>query len=243
MRELTITIDDGGMHPAVNSAIQKCIESGAVNRISIMATGNSFADASMMAMMGSIRVAAHLDCCQGPFLLKESSFPESFVAWHKLGDSLAESVKREWAAQIEMVLSTGGVVTALDSHKHLHNLPALHDVIISLAKDYGIRTVRSAVLPDKLMRFPAGLKLNNLGVDLKKKIEAAGLVTTDRMLGFGKAGKINKKYLSKYTSLCKDGTTEVVMHPATENIWSSGQPEELKLMTSDWFGDWCKGKS
>ncbi len=243
MRELTVTIDDGGMHPEVNAAIQKCIEAGNVNRISIMATGSGYAEASMMAMMGGIRVAAHLDCCQGPFLLKESKFPESFSAWMKSADSLAESVKNEWAAQIEAILSTGGVVTALDSHRHLHNLPALQNVIISLAKEYGIRTIRSAVLPDKYMRFPAGIKLNSLGCELKEKLESEGLVTTDRMLGFGKAGKINSKYLGKFTSLCSEGTTEVVMHPATGKVWSSGQPGELELITSEWFGEWCRGKN
>ncbi len=243
MREVIVTIDDGGMHPAVNAAIQRCIETGSVNRVSIMATGASFAEASMMAMMGGVRVAAHLDCIQGPFLLKESKFPESFAAWLKSGDSLADAVKKEWSAQIETILSTGGVVTALDSHQHLHNLPALQEVITSLASEYGVRTVRSAVLPDKMMRFPSGLKLNSLGCDLKEILETKGLVTSDRMLGFGKAGKINKKYLKKFTSLCSEGTTEVVMHPATENVWSSGQPGELELMTSEWFGDWCRGKN
>ncbi|MCP4647286.1 MAG: ChbG/HpnK family deacetylase [bacterium] len=242
MRELTITIDDGGMHPAVNTAIQKCIDSGNVNRISIMGTGSLFTEASVMAMMSGVRIAAHLDCCQGPFLLEESNFPDSFSSWLKSADSLAESVKKEWSAQIVRILSTGGVVTALDSHRHLHHIPALQDVIVSLASEYGIRTIRSAVLPDKYMRFPAGIKLNSLGTDFKKKLESEGLITADRMLGFGKSGKINRKYLAKFTSLCSDGTTEVVMHPATENVWSSGQPGELELITSEWFGNWCRGK-
>ncbi|MCK5785307.1 MAG: ChbG/HpnK family deacetylase [Candidatus Sabulitectum sp.] len=243
MRELTVTIDDGGMHPAINAAVQKCIESGNVNRVSIMATGGSFAEASTMALMGNLRVAAHLDCCRGPFLLRGSDFPESFTSWYKSAETLAYSVKKEWSAQIEKILATGGVITALDSHRHLHNLPALQDIIISLAKDYGIRTVRSAVLPDKYMRFPAGLKLNSLGGELKANLESNGLVTTDRMLGFGRAGKINRRYLNKFTTLCGEGTTEVVMHPATENVWSSGQPGELELITSEWFGDWCSSKS
>jgi predicted glycoside hydrolase/deacetylase ChbG (UPF0249 family) len=243
MRELTVTVDDGGLHSAVNGALQKCIESGNVQRVSIIATGSEFSQASMIGMMGGLKVAAHLDCCQGPFLLKESVFPDSFSVWLKAADSLAESVRNEWAAQIENILSTGGVVTALDSHRHLHHIKALQKVIVSLAKEYGIRTVRSAVLPDKYMRFPAGIKLNSLGCQLRLKLLSEGLVTSDRMLGFGKAGKITKEYLSKYTSLCRDGFTEVVMHPATEKLWSSGQPAELELITSEWFGRWCRGIS
>ena len=242
MREIVVTIDDGGMHSAVNSAIQKCIDTGNVSRISIMSTGKMFAEASMMAMMSGVRVAAHLDCCQGPFLLEKSVFPDSFSGWLKSADSLKDAVREEWSAQIVRILSTGGVITALDSHKHLHHIPALQEVIISLATEYGIRTVRSAVLPDKYMRFPAGLKLNSLGCNLKEKLEAQNLVTSDRMLGFGKSGKITRKYLSKFTSLCSEGSTEIVMHPATEKVWSSGQPGELELITSEWFGDWCRGK-
>lgn len=242
MREVTVTIDDGGMHPAVNQAIAKCIASGNVNRLGIMATGPVFSEAIVMAMVGGVRMAAHLDCCQGPFLLEKSEFPKPFGTWLKSAGSLAASVKDEWSAQIEKILSSGGVVTALDSHRHLHHVPELQDVIIALAKEYGIRTVRTAVLPDKMMRFPAGLKLNSLGNELSQRLSEEGLVTSDRMLGFGKAGKVSRKYLSKYTDLCADGFTEVVMHPAVETVWSKGQPEELDLILSEWFGTWCRGK-
>ncbi len=242
MREVTVTIDDGGMHPAVNKAIEKCLVSGNVSRIGIMATGPVFSEAIVMAMVGGIRMAAHLDCCQGPFLLEKSNFPESFATWMRSAGSLAAAVKDEWSAQIEKILSSGGVVTALDSHRHLHHVPELQDVIIALAKEYGVSTVRTAVLPDKMMRFPSGLKLNSLGTQLKQRLSGEGLVTSDRMLGFGRSGKINRKYLGKFTDLCSDGFTEVVMHPAVEEVWSRGQPDELDLILSEWFGTWCRGK-
>ncbi|MFA6619434.1 MAG: ChbG/HpnK family deacetylase [Candidatus Neomarinimicrobiota bacterium] len=240
MREITVTIDDGGMHPAVNAALEKCIASGNVNRVSVMANGPCFSEAVMSAMAGGVRLAAHLDCCQGPFLLKKSSFPASFKGWLKATAGMAEAVKDEWSAQIERILSSGGVITSLDSHKHLHHIPVLQDVIVSLAGEYGVRTIRTAVLPDRMMRFPAGLKLNSLGESLRKKVLAAGLSTTDRMLGFGKAGKITGRYLKRFTGQCSEGTTEIVMHPATEKVWSKGQPAELALIVSDWFGDWCR---
>lgn len=242
MREITVTIDDGGMHSAVNEAIERCMPTGNVSRLSVMATGEFFSEAVMTAMAGGLRLAAHLDCCQGPFLLEKSEFPDSFGSWLKSAGDLSDRVRDEWSAQIERILSSGGLVTALDSHRHLHHIPALQDVIISLAGEYGIRTVRSAVLPDKMLRFPSGLKLNSLGEKLRERLIDEGLVTTDRMLGFGRSGKITAKYLRKYTDECSQGTTEVVMHPSTENIWSKGQTGELELILSDWFGDWCRGK-
>ena len=243
MREITVTIDDGGMHQAVNEAIRRCMPSGNVNRVSVMATGEHLEEAVALAMAGGLRLSAHLDCCQGPFLLEGSDFPDSFASWLKASADLAEKVRNEWSAQIERILATGGVVTALDSHRHLHHVPALQDVIISLAREYGVRTLRTAVLPDKLMRFPSGLKLNSLGEGLRTALAEKGLVTTDRMLGFGRSGRINAKYLGKYSSACSQGATEVVMHPATEEVWSAGQPGELELIMSDWFGEWCRGKA
>jgi len=242
MREITVTIDDGGMHPAVNTAIEACIASGNVSRVGIMATGPVFSEAVMMTMGGSVRLSAHLDCCRGPFLLERSEFPGSFTAWLKSASALSSRVRDEWSAQIERILSSGGLITALDSHRHLHHIPALQDVMIAVAAEYGIRTVRTAVLPDKMKRFPSGLKLNSLALELKGRLAEKGLVTTDRMLGFGRAGRINRKYLEKYSKNCMEGTTELVMHPAAEEVWSKKQPDELSLILSDWFGDWCRGK-
>lgn len=243
MREVTVTIDDGGMHPAVNAAIDTCIPSGNIGRVSIMATGPCYAEAIMSTMAGGVRLGAHLDCCQGPFLLPESDFPGSFAAWLKSAEALSAKVRKEWSAQIEKILSTGGVVTALDSHRHMHHIPALQDVIISLAGEYGIRTVRSAVLPDRFSRFPAGLKLNSLGKDLQERLRGEGFVTADRMLGFGRAGRITLKYLKKHAGDCAEGTTEMVMHPATEEVWSAGQTGELELILSREFGEWCENKN
>jgi hypothetical protein len=87
MRELTVTVDDGGLHSAVNGALQKCIESGNVQRVSIIATGSEFSQASMIGMMGGLKVAAHLDCCQGPFLLKRTF--SLLEAWSLLSTAIA----------------------------------------------------------------------------------------------------------------------------------------------------------
>ncbi len=155
MREVTVTIDDGGMHPAVNAAIDRCIPRET-------SKGEHHGNRSLLCRShnehhgGRCQTGAHLDCCQGPFLLPESDFPQSFAAWLKSAEALSARVRKEWSAQIEKILSTGGLITALDSHRHMHHIPALQDVMISLAGEYGIRTVRSAVLPDRFSRFPPG---------------------------------------------------------------------------------------
>lgn len=242
MREIIVTVDDGGMHPAVNAALERCIPTGNVHRVSVMATGETCSEAVAVTMAGGLKLAAHLDCCRGPFLLSGSDFPDSFGKWLRASEELAGKVRAEWAAQIEKILAAGGLITAMDSHRHLHHIPALSRVIISLAEEYGIHSVRSAVLPDRLMRFPSGIKLDSMGKAFREKLLSAGLYTTDRMLGFGRSGKVSEKYLRKYSGACEEGSTELVMHPAVEPVWSRGQTGELELIMSDWFGEWCAEK-
>lgn len=237
MRPLTVTIDDGGLSNAVNRAAALCMAAGVVNRFSIIPTGPCVPAACELAMSRGVAVSAHLDCCSGPFLLPESCFPKGFTTWAVNAGRMAPVVRREWCAQIERLLGLGAMVTNLDSHRHLHHLPALRDVFIDIARDYRIGTVRAAVLPDRMRRFPLGILLHGLGVSLSEMASGAGLSSATWMLGFGASGRVGRKYLEKYMKTAGGEDMELVMHPATEAVWSPGQPGELKLMLSEWFAE------
>jgi hypothetical protein len=70
------------------------------------------------------------------------------------------------------------------------------------------------------------------------------------MFGFGRAGRVDRRYLESVeerlgrADLPKGTEAELVVHPALEPVWSRGQPKELELLTSDWYGEWsdrCRG--
>lgn len=237
MTQVTVTIDDGGKNDAVNRAAALCMDAGVVSRFSIIPTGARVPAACELAMSRGVAVSVHLDCCSGPFLLPESRFPEGFAAWALNAARMAPLVRREWSAQIESLLGLGAMVTSLDSHRHLHHLPGLMGVFIDIAREYRIGTVRAAVLPDRMRRYPLGVFLHRLGVRLAETASSAGLSSATWMLGFGDSGRVGRDYLEKYMKTAEGENMELVMHPATESVWSPGQPGELELMLSDWFAE------
>ncbi len=237
--KVLVTIDDAGMAAGVNSAAEILLPRGVVHCLSIMATGPALPRAVELALNNDVAVSVHLNCVQPPFLV-EDGFPGSHSAWLIKGGKFAEKVRNEWRSQIEKILSTGLAVSGLDSHQHLHNTAGLREVILDLAEEYGIGTVRGAVLPDRF-RKPSCFILDILGRKLVRSAVIRGIGTPDLMLGFSKSGNVTRSYLERIEgSIEGEGVAELVMHPATTPVWTSTQTDELELMRSEWFAEWLK---
>jgi len=237
--KVLVTIDDLGMAAGVNSGAEILLSRGVVHCLSIMATGPELSGAIKLARDYDIAVSVHLNCVQPPFLI-ENGFPGSHFAWFRKGRKYAEKVRNEWRSQIEKVLSTGLLVSRLDSHQHVHNAAGLREVILDLAVEYEIGAVRAAVLPERL-HAPSCFILDMLGRKLVRSALSRGIKTPDLMLGFSKSGNVSMEYLKSINgSIEGAGVAELVMHPASIPVWASTQTDELALMRSDWFAEWLK---
>ena len=234
-----VTVDDLGMAESVNSGARILLSEGVIDCLSIMATGPAVREAVELAGGSDTSVSVHLNCVQPPFLLG-GDFPDSHFTWFRNGSKLAAKVEDEWRCQIENILSAGIAVTRLDSHQHIHNANGLREVILGLAEEYGIGAVRAAVLPDK-WKSASGFILDRLGRKLAKEAAGRSISTPDLMLGFPQSGNVSLKYLESLEKhLERDGTAELVMHPATETVWVSTQIDELELMRSERFAKWLR---
>jgi len=231
-----VTIDDGGMHESITPAIEACAARGVVDCVSILPTGVAAGEACRAARAADVAISVHLNCIQPPFL-GSNAFPGTVSRWIVSASLLAEQVRVEWTRQIEMILDMGAMVTGLDSHRHLHHLPALRGIALDLADEYGIGTIRAAVLPDRFSR-PSGPFLHWLGKRLEVLAGERGLKTPEWMLGFSCSGGVSREYLERNGKRITCGECEIVMHPAIRPVWSNGQPEELELMLSEWFVKW-----
>jgi predicted glycoside hydrolase/deacetylase ChbG (UPF0249 family) len=229
---LCVTIDDAGMHPGIASAAVLCAEAGTVDRLSVAGSSDGAAEACRIARDSGLEVSAHLVATEEP-LLTTRAVSRAAIALG--GSATAGRLRAEWSAQIDRLLSLGARVTGLDSHGHVHHLPAAAGVVIGLASSYGIPLVRSAVLPDPLSR-PGGALLHILALSFSRRARAAGLSTTDSVAGFGVSGHLTRAYLERLR--LPPGLTELVTHPSGTPVWSPGQPGELSLMTSEWFREW-----
>ncbi|MBN1433169.1 ChbG/HpnK family deacetylase [Candidatus Fermentibacterales bacterium] len=237
MRMIHVNVDDAGLSPGVTSAIERCAAAGRMHGASILATGSHVEEAARAVAGSGVSVAAHLDCLQGPFLTG-ADLPGSALAW-AAGAGDVELLRREWGAQIERLLGLGLEVSRLDSHRHAHHLPRLRGPFLSLAMEYRIERVRCAILPDWWMR-PGGILLNSLGKRLARAARSLGMTTPDSLLGFGRSGRVDRAYLQGMTPRLRHGTVELAMHPSASADWSPGQPGELDLMMSSWFGEWLE---
>ncbi|MFO8183013.1 MAG: ChbG/HpnK family deacetylase [Candidatus Aegiribacteria sp.] len=235
--KLMVTLDDLGISPGVNSSAAELIPLGVVDCLSIMPTGPEFAGAVELASSSDAAVSVHLNCIEPPFLTG-TGFPSSQGVWFFRGKSFVDEVREEWRRQIERVLAGGLMVTRLDSHQHIHHVPGLRELILELAGEYGISSIRSAVLPDRWRSLEA-LTLDRLGRKLARMASSAGISTPDAMMGFTAAGSVSAEYLRYMENSTRGGgTAELVMHPSIEPEWSLYQPEEHRLMGSEWFREW-----
>lgn len=68
-------------------------------------------------------------------------------------------IQAEWSAQIERIMACGIRVTHLDSHQHLHALPGIARLTVTLARYYHIPFVRVPI-EDRVL--PRSLSLHDL---------------------------------------------------------------------------------
>jgi predicted glycoside hydrolase/deacetylase ChbG (UPF0249 family) len=140
----------------VNRAVAEAWERGILTSATLMVNMPAFEDAVRVARAHpSLGVGVHLNLTSGTPVAAAGSVPALTGPegrFSPLGTvlkrlSLAQldlaQVEVELAAQIERALAAGIAVTHLDSHHHVHSHPALHGLVIGLARRYGIRAVRS----------------------------------------------------------------------------------------------------
>lgn len=233
---LFVNFDDAGISTPVNAALQKCIDFGCIHGASILPTGKYMQEACSLLADTELNIAVHLDALEGPFL-SGVLFPHTPAQWIFAEKKNRLPVRDEWHRQIDIILSTGMEISRLDSHRHLHHLPGLREIILDLAEEYGISWVRAARLPDRFLR-PAGFFLDYLASDLQREAQIRGIFTSSSVLGFSRAGRITKKYLQRWNKSITDGMTELIFHPSEVNEWASGQIDELNILLSKWFLDW-----
>lgn len=237
--KVSVTVDDLGISDAVNASAERLAETGVVERMSVLASGRELDGAIGIALASGVEVSAHLNCIQPPFLAEEE-LPSSPLAWLVHSGRLSKRAENEWRAQIRKLLDSGVSPSRLDSHRHIHHTGPLRRVIVDLALEFGIPSVRAAVLPER-WDGPRCFLLDMMGRKLRKLAETSGIRTDDLMLGFPVSGNLTMEYLrSTEKRISGPGSAELVTHPSLEPVWSAAQPEEHGLLESDRFRKWIE---
>jgi hypothetical protein len=151
MRRLIINADELGLCESTNEAIEACHRFGTVSSTSVIVNMWDFAGAARVARDNPrLGIGAHLNLTDGkpvappaevPTLVgSEGRFHRRPELFRRLiaGRISMGDVRREWTAQLQRLDDTGFELTHLDSHEHVHGVPALSRVLFDLAGRRGL---------------------------------------------------------------------------------------------------------
>ena len=254
MKNLIVNADDFGRHELINSAVEKACREGCLKSATIMAGGKFFDDAVEVARRNeNLGVGIHFTLANGFPILPPEKIPsriffENYVVFLKKflqGKISLEEIKSELAAQLEKVQRTGLKLTHFDSHQHLHHIPGIIEIVLDLAETAGIKAMRVANTKifdgelDSIGKFVGRLGLSSLAKFAAHKAHKKNFATPEHFAGIVAGESVSENFLENLILNLRDGTTEVMLHPGTDNKilqdyceWNHDFEEELNAVTS-----------
>lgn len=175
MLELIINADDFGASPGINRAVAVAHRDGVLNSASLMVNAPYAAEAVRLAAgLPGLKVGVHLnltaqaghrclaDPREAPLLARPNGvLRRGFFGLLLLSllrpAALRRQAEVEMRAQVEKARTDGVVIAHLDSHRHVHMIPALFGVARRLQAEYGVSRLRDVNESLAATRRAAGL--------------------------------------------------------------------------------------
>lgn len=136
-------------------------------------------------------------------------------------------IECELRAQIEKVLADGVTLDHVNSHQHVHMIPAIFRVACRLAREYGVPAIRlvrelpytaggfrRAVQPLVNSNLIKHLLLNRFARQNEAVAREYALPTTDYFVGVAYASNMSRRTVLAGLAAVPCGSVEVLLHPA-----------------------------
>lgn len=251
-KKLVINADDYGMTLPISRGILKACAAGAVLSTSAMANSPDF-DAAMDEI---VSVHAHPDIGfhatltwgrpvldakevptlvdhEGRFLPKAQLFKRALL--RKIS---ADEVYRELYAQCEKLAKRWPDISHMDGHHHVHTFPVVRKAAERVAREFGIRFIRS---PQEGAWSPWHRALvkrwtvKSFSASRPAYWRGRGFLSTDHFGGFslGAGNDLKKRWLETLSKL-PSGTSEIMVHPGYESesgdSYNAGREVEIEVL-------------
>jgi chitin disaccharide deacetylase len=236
---LIINADDFGLTPGINRAIAELHQAGALTSTTLMATGQAFDDAVVMARANpTLGVGCHIVLTDGvpvsppqtiPTLLGPDgkTFRPSLVDFIQAllrGKITEDDIQREALAQIQKLRLAGIDVTHIDTHKHTHLFPAVARPLLQVAERCSVRAIRHPFEKDWSLALGHGKRIRRLQVKLlgglktsferQPQVRTGHVLTTDGTIGITATGDLYSETLREILHATPpEGTFELCCHP------------------------------
>jgi predicted glycoside hydrolase/deacetylase ChbG (UPF0249 family) len=242
-RKLIINADDFGLTKGVNLAVSECAEAEVLRSATLMPNGEAYDDAVKTAkrlrgfgfgihfVLSGLRPvlpACKLHGLAGPDGLLPSD-PVGLLTKIVRRRSLIDDIRKELFAQAEKVFASGLSITHFDSHKHVHIIPVVLDIMIEIARRFSVTAMRNPFEAEGALRFFNDVEKSERTKFLKQYAEArastvwrpyfrarvrrAGIQTPAVLYGVSPTGFINEKVVRRICRMMKPGVSELMIHP------------------------------
>jgi len=239
MKSIIINADDFGLSRSINRGIIQAYKEGVLTSSSLLVNMPGFEDAvNLIKDNPGLDIGLHINFFRGrPVMPPDKTATITDAKGFFLQDVFSIATKiyqrrislkeleAECEAQIKMALDKGINITHLDSEKHLHLISHVYNIVVKLAKKYGINKIRNINEYPYISRFLLNGKhifnsslcktaiLQLLSMCRKKINSLNSIKTADYSFGLWDSGSMT---LSKYKRLFEhlaNGTTEILCHP------------------------------
>jgi len=143
--------DDLGLNVSVNQAILQCFKYSYINSASLLTNTPGFEEAVQLIHQNPcmINIGIHVNLAEGcPLTKVNPNFLTADGNWdlQKTGKLLnilsardKQGILQEIHAQVDRAVSHNVPVSHIDSHHHLHTIPALNNLFLQVAQHYNLR--------------------------------------------------------------------------------------------------------
>jgi hypothetical protein len=241
-KKFILNADDFGMSKAYNRAVLEGYQEGLLKSTSLVANGEAFDEAinSIIPQCPDLGVGIHLNIIEGTPICEDltelvnekGEFCNSYIqllvkSYNPKNTEFLPQVEREFRRQIEKILSKTKV-SHIDSHVHTHSIPKIFDIVCRLAKEYGIKQVRTQfekpyIIPDiqkhLTLKYPVNLikvfLLNLFTVFNESTVHRYELNTNDYLIGVAYTSMMDALSLSYGLMAvnCDNVVVESLIHP------------------------------
>lgn len=249
MKKVIINADDFGYSKEINEAIKQASEAGIMTSASLMANMKAFDNAvyEIYPKIEYIDIGFHFNLTEGESLsgLKllcnnKGLFNNGFISLLSKANNkkVLQAIEQEFRMQIEKVLKVVNI-SHIDSHRHVHAIPQIFNLVCNLAKEYNIRYIRTQkeipyIVPSKIIniKFPANIAKNIL-LNYFSSINQYPY-TNNFFIGVLYTGYMDKKSILKGLEEIniENSITEIILHPTTNMIHKNNHTEFQTLKDS-----------